>query len=105
MDEKELVARLERLERGNKRWKTATIVLLLVLVAMLLVGFKTADFPQPDLVRARSVEAQNFVLRDASGQIWARMGVAEDGARLTFFDEHGKVVSSLPLRAEMRPAR
>ncbi len=105
MQEDELIARFECLERDNRRWKTASIVALVVLLAMLLVGFKTADFSQPDLVRAHSVEAQSFVLRDAGGQIRARMAVAEDGARLTFFDEQGKVVSSLPLRAEMRPAR
>jgi len=102
MQENELIQRVERLERGNRRWKLAALVLLLGCLVLLLAGF---DYPQPFLVKARSVEAQNFVLRDADGQVRARMAISEDGPRLSFFDEQGKVVSSLPLKPEMRPAR
>jgi len=102
MTDNELIRRLECLERGNSRWKLATMALLLACVVMLLAGF---DYPQPNLVKARSVEAQTFVLRDADGQIRARMAIGDDGPRLSFFDEQGNVVSSLPLKAEMRPAR
>lgn len=102
MHESELLQRVERLEQGVRRWKLAALVLLLGCLVLLLAGF---DYAQPNLVKARSVEAQNFVLRDADGQIRARMAVGEDGPRLSFFDEHGKVISSLPLKPEMRPAR
>jgi hypothetical protein len=102
MQENELLQRAERLEQRIRRWKLAALVLLLVCLVLLLAGF---DYAQPNLVKARSVEAQNFVLRDADGQIRARMAVGEDGPRLSFFDEHGKVISSLPLKPEMRPAR
>ncbi|HXP48238.1 MAG TPA: hypothetical protein VN810_13265 [Terriglobales bacterium] len=102
MQENELIQRVERLERGNRRWKLAALVLLLSCLVLLLAGF---DYPQPFLVKARSVEAQNFVLRDSDGQIRARMAISEDGPRLSFFDQQGNVFSSLPLKAEMRPAR
>jgi len=102
MQENELIQRMERLERGNRRWKLAALVLLLGCLVLLLGGF---DYPQPNLVKARSVEAQSFVLRDADGQVRARMAISEDGPRLSFFDEHGNLMSSLPLKPEMRPAR
>jgi len=102
MQQTELIQRMERLERGSHRWKLAALVLLLGCLVLLLAGF---DYPQPNLVKARSVEAQNFVLRDADGQVRARMAISEDGPRLSFFDEHGNLVSSLPLKPEMRPAR
>ncbi len=102
MQDNELIQRVEGLERGNRRWKLAALVLLLSCLVLLLAGF---DYPQPNLVKARSVEAQNFVLRDADGRIRARMAIGEDGPRLSFFDEHGNVTASLPLKPEMKPAR
>ncbi len=102
MQESELLQRVERLERGIRRWKLAALVLLLGCLVLLLAGF---DSPQPFVVKAITVEAQNFVLRDADGQVRARMAISADGPRLSFFDEHGNVVSSLPLKPEVRPAR
>jgi cell division septal protein FtsQ len=102
MHENELLQRVERLERGICRWKLAALALLLGCLVLFLAGF---DYAQPNLVKARSVEAQSFVLRDADGQVRARMAIGEDGPYLSFFDEHGKVTSSLPLKPEIRPAR
>ena len=102
MTDNGLLERVERLERGNRRWKLATLALLLGCMVLLFAGF---DYPQPNMVKARRVEAQTFVLRDADGQIRARMAIGEDGPRLSFFDEQGNLVSSLPLKAEIRPAR
>lgn len=102
MPENELARRVERLEQANRRWRLAALILLLGWLVLLLPGF---DFAQPNLVKARSVEAQNFVLRDADGQVGARMAIGDDGPSLSFYDEHGTVTSSLPPKAEMRPAR
>ena len=101
MQENELIQRVEDLERRSRRWKLAALVLLSCLV-LLLAAF---DYAQPNLVKARSVEAQNVVLRGADGQMRARMAIGDDGPRLSFFDEHGNVTASLPLKPEMRPAR
>jgi len=102
MPENQLLQRIERLEHSNRKWRLAALVLLLCCLVVLLAGF---DYPQPNLVKARSVEAQTFVLRDADGQVRARMAIGDDGPRLSFFDEQGKVVSSVPLKPEVRPAR
>ena len=48
MQENELIQRVERLERGNRRWKLAALVLLLSCLVLLLAGF---DYPQPFLVK------------------------------------------------------
>lgn len=93
---------LEQLQRESHYWKAAAFLLGLVCLVLLLSSF---DYPQPSLVKARSVEAQSFVLRDVDGHIWARMAISGDGPQLIFFDEHGNVISSLPLKAEVRPAR
>jgi len=95
----------QRLEREYRAWRMVAMALLAASAITFVVGFKRADSPQPDIVRAHSVEAQSFILRDSNGYVRARMGVEAEGARLIFFDEHGNVVSSLPLKAEMRPAR
>jgi hypothetical protein len=102
MPENDLIQRIERLEKGNRRWKLAALVLLLAALVLLLAGF---DSPQPYLVKALAVEAQSFVLKDGAGQVRARMALSADGPRLTFFDEHGNVISSLPLKPEIRPAQ
>ena len=102
MPENQLLQRIERLEHSNCKWRLAALVLLLGCLVLLLTGF---DFAQPNLVKARSVEAQNFILRDRDGQIRARMAIGDDGPRLSFFDEQGQLVSSVPLKPEVRPAR
>jgi len=102
MQENNVNERIERLERSNRSWRIAALLLALGCLVLILTGF---DFAQPYVMKARTVEAQSFVLRDADGQIRARMAIADDGPRLDFFDEQGKVVSSVPLKAEVRLAR
>ena len=93
---------LEELQHNKRRWKISAILLAVLCIVLLFSGF---DYPQPSLVKARSVEAQSFVLRDVDGHVWARMAISADGPQLIFFNEHGNVISSLPLKAEVRPTR
>ena len=102
MEANDLCERAECLERSTRRWKVKALVLAVTCLVLLLTGF---DFPQPNVMKARRVEAQSFVLRDAEGRIRARMAITDDGPRLSFFDEQGNVISSLPLKPEMRPAQ
>ena len=102
MQENELVQRIERLERATRRWRRAALALLLGCLVLLLAGF---DYAQPNLINDRCVDALSFVLRVAGGLVRARMAIGDDGPRLSFYDEHGKVTSSLPLKPEIRPAR
>ncbi len=99
----DIVDRLDRLERQNRRWKMLSLVSLLGFAAVLLTGARAADLPAPDTLRVRTVEAQTFVLRDSHGDIRARMALGSEGARLTFYDEDGKVIASTPPPSGFQP--
>ena len=101
-----VVKRLERVERQNRRMKIiGTMVLVLVGSGLLMAQTKP---------KKRIVEAEQFVLQDASGRargIWAAekdgpttlaifdkvgmmrgvWGVAQDGPGLTLIDKDGKI--------------
>jgi hypothetical protein len=78
-----VVGRLEKVERENRRLKCAGIVVLLLAVGGLLMGQASP--------KSKTVEAEAFVLRDASGTERAAWHSSpEGGAALTFFDQAGK---------------
>ncbi len=77
-------------------------VAVVVLASLLLTG---AAFQRPDrLPGLRTIEANEFVLRDVNGQTRARLEVTETGPALVFFDEAGKRVARVPAIAGVKPA-
>src|SRR5207302_9319087 len=68
-----LAARIQNLEAANHRWKFVNALLLLSGVSSLLMGAKPADRLQPNVIRAGSVEAQEFILKDETGHVYARL--------------------------------
>ena len=95
-------------------------------------GERVAAAAKPDrlepevLLRARTVEAQDFVLKDRDGQVYARFGIAPDlramdrcgrpvrltdtpvlpgQASLEFYGEKGKVVWSAPSKPQYMTVR
>ncbi len=68
-----LVSRLDHLESQNRGWKIAATLFGLSTVSLLLLAAKPADRLDPNVIHARTVEAQDFVLRDADGQVRARL--------------------------------
>ncbi len=134
LDIQTLAARVEKLEAANRRWKLSTTVLLLSGVSILLLGAKpagpvaaatSADRIEPDVLHARSVEAQNFVLKDDEGHVLARLSLSprvdvkkkggtyllpRDGAlpgqaALQFYNDKGEVLWTAPSSAQLLPAR
>ncbi len=98
----EMLERRERQGRGAKNpWKMATIALLAMVAALLAVNAR-ADLPYPERVRARTVEAQEIVLKDSDGHVRARFSVQGEAARLVIFDEHGRTLAVLPQQARMK---
>jgi hypothetical protein len=77
-----VVERLEKVERQNRRLRGAGIAVLVLAVAGLLMG--------QAMPRARIVEAEGFVLKDAAGKVWAKLDVFKDGPGLGLYDENGK---------------
>ncbi|MBI3912033.1 MAG: hypothetical protein HY320_14020, partial [Armatimonadetes bacterium] len=81
-----VLARLERLEAQNRRWKMA------VLAACLLAGAALLTAPAVSQEqRGRMVTAERFVLVDARGNTRATLGATAEGApRLDLLDAAGK---------------
>src|ERR1700732_2075111 len=68
-----LSVRLDKLETQNRRWKLASIVLALTSASLILIAAKPADRIDSAVIHARTVEAQDFVVKDEDGQIRARL--------------------------------
>ena len=81
-----LTSRLERLERESRRSRRVTLVVLVGAVAVMLMG------QAPPHRMPKSLEAEEFVLRDSRGQVRASLGRAQNASTtlLQIFGENGK---------------
>lgn len=134
LDVQTLAARIEKLESANRRWKCASAIALLFVLSLLLLSTRHAervaaaarpDRIEQDVLRVRTVEAQNFVLKDEDGHVYARLslspgvevkkngrsyllpseGAAPGQPSLQFYDERGQVIWTAPSKAQFIPAR
>jgi hypothetical protein len=119
-----LAARVQKLEASNHRWKLLNALLVLSIVSVVLMGAKPADRLQPNVVRAGSVEAQEFILKDEAGHVYARLSLNPTLPKVTqrgrtylvpsdslaipgqpalqFFDDKGDVVWTVPQEPTLR---
>lgn len=113
-----LAARMDKLESQNRKWKLATIAFGLTSASLIAMAAKPADHYDPNVVRVRSVEAQEFILKDDDGQVYARLtlnpkpnvsrsGITlnAEGAALQFYDNKGKPTWTEPGMPSMLPAK
>ena len=130
-----LAARIEKLEAANRRWKSASAIALLFVLSLLLLSTRHAervaaaarpDRVERDVLQVHTVEAQDFVLKDADGNVYARfsitpslaamdqtgrrprldeMPVIPGQASIQFYDEKGKVVWSAPAKPQFMTVR
>ncbi|MGH7279447.1 MAG: hypothetical protein ACREJG_12280 [Candidatus Rokuibacteriota bacterium] len=80
-----LVQRIERLERANRRLTLLALTGVLALAALGVMGQAPVP-PAP----SRTVEAQEFLVRDAAGIVRARLGAYADGVSLNLAHEAGR---------------
>ena len=115
-----LIARIEKLESQNRRWKRAAVIVAISSAALVLAGAKLADRIDPQVLRVRTVEAQDFVLKDEDGRVHAQLsmtpnrielngqiiefGPATTGPALQFYGENGKPIWTAPQRPTLIPA-
>ena len=78
-----VVERLEKLERQNRRMKQVGAAVLVLVAAMLLMGQASPN---------RTVEANEFVLKDANGKMQARLGLTANAPGLTLYEADGEVI-------------
>ncbi len=93
----DMMRRVDRLERENRRWRACAIVGGLLIGAMMLMG-QTAP-----RAAARVVEAERFVLRGPGGTVRAALevlnGTAPEGpVRLALFHPGGRIHLELAQR-------
>lgn len=115
----ELLSRVGRLEKENRRFKRGAMVLLAAAVTIGLFAqtkqtppssqkakarpaAKPAEPPPPGpvvatSVTAASVEAQSFVLKDANGHVRAELAMMGSSPSLKFRDESGSALVTLSL--------
>jgi len=134
VDVQNLAARIGKLESANRRWKSASAIALLFVLSLLLLSTRHAervaaaarpDRVERDVLRVRTVEAQDFVLKDDEGHVLARLSLSpqadvkkrggayllpKDGAlpgqaALQFYNNKGEVLWTAPSAAELLPAR
>jgi hypothetical protein len=105
IDLNELVERVHKLERQNRRWKLASFLLLFVVASSLATGLVAQERIEPPLMRAKTVEAQSFLLKDADGIVRGKMNMKAGRPIFELYDQSGKVVWSAPTKAELIPAR
>jgi hypothetical protein len=76
----EFSSRLEKLERENRWLKGIGCLSALLLASMILIGQAKSD---------RTVEAQSFVLKDASGKVGGSLEMDKVGAKLSLNAANG----------------
>ncbi|MBI3896476.1 MAG: hypothetical protein HY313_11155 [Acidobacteria bacterium] len=82
----DVLKRLENLERWNRRVKQAGTVVLILAASVLLVGQAQGCRRTVE----RTVEANEFVLKDSSGIVRGRFSMTEQGPELGLFDSSGQ---------------
>jgi len=115
-----LIARVEKLESQSRRWKLVAAVLALSAASLVLAGAKLADRVDSQVLRVHTVEAQDFVLKDDDGHVYARLslnpnkfvlsgrtvivGPELSGPALQFYGEDGKPIWTAPQEPTLIPA-
>ncbi len=80
-----LSARVEKLERQNRRMRCAGLLVLALLTSALIIAqVKTAKIAPPKAVK--SLEAGKFILQDGRGQKRAELGLFADRPLLVLYD-------------------
>jgi len=102
----ELAERVAKLERQNRFWKIGGIAAIVALACSLTAGVWAQARVLPRgaerAFRSRTVEAEHFVLKDASGATRGEFSVTPQGPVLEIFGPAGKVIWST--RSGPRPA-
>ena len=72
----DLAQRVEKLEKANRRLKLAGVLAMALVGCLLLLG---AASPK------RTVEAEEFILRDANGEVRALLGMIQEGPMFALY--------------------
>jgi hypothetical protein len=95
-----VLARLDRLERQNRRLRWAIAAAVLLAGGLLaLAAWRPAPL-QAEPSQSRALEADKFTLRDEHGTTRAGLSIGKAGPMLIFYDERGKARGGFGLSRE-----
>jgi len=106
-----LATRVAKRESANRRWKSANAIVLFFVASLLLIGTRDAervaaaakaDRIEPDVLRARSVEAREFLLKDENGHVYARFSFSPS---LPLMDQNGRLLPPESPRLDNAPVK
>jgi hypothetical protein len=89
-----LLSRFKRLETQVRIWQILGLLVLLMFGYSRTASVMAQQKSQPAPVRGTTVEAQNFLLKDASGAIMGQLTVKDGKAQLELYDPSGNVTWS-----------
>lgn len=93
---RQLVNRVAELEAQCRRWKIGSLIVIVALAFSFGAAVRAQQNPLGPPVRqsGQTIAAQDFQLRDASGNLRGELSVANGQPRLDLFNIAGKVVWS-----------
>ena len=94
-----LLARVKRLEVQTRIWQIAGLLVLLTFGFSREPNVKAQEKSPAAPVRGTTVEAENFLLKDAAGAVMGQLTVRDGKAQLDLYDVSGKVTWSTNTRA------
>jgi hypothetical protein len=86
-----LLARVKRLEIQTRIWQIVGLLVLLIFGFSRTANVMAQQKGQGPPVRGTTVEAQNFLLKDAAGTVMGQLTVTDGKAQLELYDSTGKV--------------
>lgn len=101
-----IVARIARLEEQNRRLKRGAMVCMLALASVGLMGQaqhkskrtpKPAPSPAPAPVVPKKIEAESFILKDASGRERAELSMGGTGPSFKLLGQGGSALVTISL--------
>ena len=104
-DYNRLLARVKKVEWQNRVWKIAGLLALLVLGLSQAANMTARQKDQDAPLRAKTVEAQTFLLEDAAGTLMGRMTVSKGEPVLELYGRSGEVTWSTSTRAKALTAK
>jgi hypothetical protein len=94
LNQNPLLARVKRLEVQNRVWQIVGLLALLIFGFSRTANVKAQQRTQVEPMRGMTVEAQNFLLKDAAGTVMGQFTVRNGKALLELYDPTGKVTWS-----------
>jgi hypothetical protein len=94
MSMRELTDRIAKIERQNRFWRFGVIFVLVMLACSLVTAVRAEQDTKPALLRADTVEAHHFILKNADGTTVGVWSTKDENGNLTLYSATGKLTFS-----------